>query len=105
MIPSPRKVGSPGYGLSPQLMSWEAQEREPQTLETKYQCVWDEGEGLCGAGWRAWAEGQVEGVSRGVGGGGRAEGRVEGMGGGGVSRCHPHWPDSTWGSILPPYPR
>ena len=50
VIPSPRKAGSPGYGLSPQLMSWEAQEREPQTLETKNQCVWDEGEGLCGAG-------------------------------------------------------
>ena len=24
-------------------MSWEAREREPQTLETKNQCVWDEG--------------------------------------------------------------
>lgn len=52
MIASPGKVGSPWYRLSPQLMSWEAREREPQTLETKNQCVWDEGEGLRGAEWR-----------------------------------------------------
>lgn len=69
------KVGSPGYGLSPQLVSWEAQERDPQIPETKNQCVWDEGEGLRGAGWR---------------------GRVEGE-----SACYPHLPTSAWGTILP----
>ena len=52
MIASPGKVGSPRYRLSPQLMSWEAREREPQTLKTKNQCVWEEGEGLRGAEWR-----------------------------------------------------
>ena len=52
MIASPGKVGSPQYRLSPQLMSWEAREREPQTLKTKNQCVWDKGEGLRGAEWR-----------------------------------------------------
>lgn len=40
-------------------VSWEAQEREPQTLETKNQCVWDEGEGLHGAGSREWVEGEL----------------------------------------------
>lgn len=78
MIASPGKVGRPRYRLSPQLMSWEAREREPQTLETKNQCVWDEGEGLRGAEWR-----------------GQDRGRL--------SSCHPHGPSSTvpWGSTLP----
>lgn len=60
MIASPGKVGRPRYRLSPQLMSWEAREREPQTLETKNQCVWDEGEGLRGAEWRGQDRGRQQ---------------------------------------------
>lgn len=35
-------------GPSPQLVSWEAQGREPQTPETKNQCVWVEGRDCVG---------------------------------------------------------
>lgn len=50
VIASPGKVGSPWYRLSPQLMSWEAREREPQTLETKINVSGMRG----GAAWAEW---------------------------------------------------
>lgn len=56
------KVGSSGCGPSPQLVSWEAQGREPQTPETKNQCVWDEGRGCMGQDGEGRVEAELAGL-------------------------------------------